>query len=403
MAPILLCFLILSVLVAYYIYRPLPENVEEGWKVMIADFFLRSLGHLGSLSELLGLSHYMEIMNLYTDLKFTPPTSDENIKVTDTTFNKVPVRLYVPKKKSNKLRRAVIFIHGGGWCIGSPAMKGYDRLSRWTVERLNAIVVSVDYRLAPKHHFPVPFEDSYAVVKFFLQKEVLIEYGVDPNRICIAGDSAGGNLAAAVTQQLQDDAEVDIRPKIQALIYPALQPLDLDTPSYRDNGHMPILSKSLMVRFWSEYFTSDKSLFNAMSSNSLKLTESSQLFPFLYWPALLPEKMKKTHTYSHSLQSRMSEFAKKYPGILDPRAAPLLVDDAKLSRLPQTYILTCMYDVLRDDGVIYAQRLRKAGVEVTHDQYDTFHGVMMFVAFPTDLSIGHTMTDRYLKWLNEKL
>nr|XP_033814578.1 arylacetamide deacetylase [Geotrypetes seraphini] len=403
MAPKLFCFLIVSVLVAYYVYWPLPENVEEGWKVMIADSILRSLGHVGGLSELLGLSHYMDVMMLLTDFKHTEPTSDENITVTDTTFNKVPVRLYVPKKESNKLRRAVIYIHGGGWCIGSSAMKAYDDLSRWTVERLNAIVISADYRLAPKYHFPIQFEDSYAVVKYFLKKEVLSEYGVDPNRICIAGDSAGGNLAAAITQQLQDDAEVDVKPKMQALIYPALQALNLDTPSYRDNAHMPILTKSLMAKFWSEYFTTDKDLFNAMHSNSLQPSEASHLFSFINWPALLPKEMQKAHTYNHSPQSRMLEFAKKYPGILDPRAAPLLVEDAKLARLPQTYIMTCMYDVLRDDGIIYAQRLRKAGVEVTHDHYDTFHGVLLFLSFPTDLSIAKTMADRYLNWLNEKL
>ncbi|XP_029472042.1 arylacetamide deacetylase [Rhinatrema bivittatum] len=402
MATKLLCFLLASVLIAYYVYRPLPENIEEGWKVMILDTVLRSVGHMAGVAELLGLNQYMEVMMLLTAFEHTAPISDENVTVTDTAFNNVPVRLYVPTKPSKKLRRAVIYIHGGGWCLGSPAMKAYDHLTRWTADRLNAIVVSTDYRLAPKYNFPAQFEDAYAVAKYFLQKEVLTEYGVDPNRICVAGDSAGGNLAAAVTQQLQDDIEVEVRPKIQALIYPALQPLDLDTPSYRDNSHMPILSKSLMVRFWSEYFTVDKALFNAMSSNTHKLIESNHLLRFINWTDLLPEKMKKIHTYSN-IQSGTSEFTKKYPGILDPRAAPLLVDDAKLSRLPQTYILTCMYDVLRDDGVMYAQRLKKAGVQVTHDHYDTFHGVLLFVSSPANLSIAHKMRNEYINWLNEKL
>ncbi|XP_032081579.1 arylacetamide deacetylase-like [Thamnophis elegans] len=145
----------------------------------------------------------MDVLNLHIIATYTPPTSDEKVIVTDTEFSHVPVRLYIPTKQSDVLKRAVIFIHGGGWCIGSATMKSYDLLSRWTSERLNAVVVSVDYRLAPKYRFPVAFEDVYSVSKYFLQSSILEKYNVDPSRIGIAGDSAGGNLAAAVTQQVR--------------------------------------------------------------------------------------------------------------------------------------------------------------------------------------------------------
>lgn len=73
----------------------------------------------GSLAELLGIRHYMDVMMLLTKLEHTEPISDENITVADTSFNNVPVRLYVPKRQSEGLMRAVIYIHGGGWCLGS--------------------------------------------------------------------------------------------------------------------------------------------------------------------------------------------------------------------------------------------------------------------------------------------
>uniref|UniRef100_A0A670Y6R9 Arylacetamide deacetylase n=1 Tax=Pseudonaja textilis TaxID=8673 RepID=A0A670Y6R9_PSETE len=187
--------LVASTLIAYYIYTPLPENVEEPWKDVNISFALQA-----TIVEKLNLAHYMDVINLHTIAEYTAPTSDEKVIVTDTDFSHVPVRLYIPIKKSNVLKRAVIFIHGGGWCIGSATMKSYDLLSRWTSERLSAVVVSVDYRLAPKYRFPVAFEDVYSVAKYFLQSSILEKYTVDPSRIGIAGDSAGGNLAAAVTQ-----------------------------------------------------------------------------------------------------------------------------------------------------------------------------------------------------------
>nr|XP_005023727.3 arylacetamide deacetylase isoform X1 [Anas platyrhynchos] len=399
----LLCFCLASALVSYYIYTPIPENIEEGWKVMLVTSLFRTVGHVAEVADRLGMMHYMEVMRLITVAEHVAPTSDENVTVTDTEFSNVAVRLYLPRKPASGLRRAVIYFHGGGWCVGQAGMKSYDLLSRWTSSQLDAVVVSVDYRLAPKYHFPVQFEDVYSVTKFFLQSSVLSQYGVDPNRVCVAGDSAGGNLAAAVVQKLLEDSEVTTRLKAHVLLYPALQTLDLNLPSYQQNENGLILPKSLMVRFWSEYFTSDSSLREAMTSNSHVPAESGHLFQFVNWSNLLPEEMKKDYVYTSPVFGS-SELAKKYPGFLDPRAAPLLAEDARLRGLPPTYVLTCEYDVLRDDGVMYVSRLRAAGVRVTHDHAkDAFHGALMFVSSPANLPVGNRLRNRYIAWLNENL
>ncbi|NXW07626.1 AAAD deacetylase, partial [Fregetta grallaria] len=399
----LLCLCLASALVAYYVYSPMPEDFEEPWKVMLITAAFRTIGHLSEVADRLGLMHYMEALNAITTMEYVAPTSDENVTVTDTEFSNVAVRLYLPRKPSAGLRRAVVYFHGGGWCVGQAGMKSYDRLTRWTSNRLNAVVVSVNYRLAPKYRFPIPFEDVYSVTKFFLQSSVLSQYGVDPDRICVAGDSAGGNLAAAVVQQLLQDSEVKTKLKAQALLYPALQTLDLNLPSYQENENKPILTKLLMVRFWSEYFTSDSSLREVMASNRHVPVESSHLFQFVNWSNLLPEELKKGHVYTSPAYGS-SELAQKYPGFLDPRAAPLLASDARLRGLPPTYVLTCGHDVLRDDGVMYVERLRAVGVPVTHDHAkDTFHGAMMFISSPADLAVGHRLLNRYIGWLNENL
>ncbi|XP_035422447.1 arylacetamide deacetylase [Cygnus atratus] len=399
----LLCFCLASALVAYYIYTPIPENIEEGWKVMLVTTMFRTVRHAAEVADRLGLMHYMEVLSLITVAEYVAPTSDENITVTDTEFSNVAVRLYLPRKSAGGLRRAVIYFHGGGWCVGQAGMKSYDLLSRWTSNQLDAVVVSVDYRLAPKYHFPVQFEDVYSATKFFLQSSVLSQYGVDPNRVCVAGDSAGGNLAAAVAQKLLEDSEVTTRLRAQVLLYPALQTLDLNLPSYQQNENGLILPKSLMVRFWSEYFTSDSSLREAMASNRHVPAESGHLFQFVNWSNLLPEEMKKDYVYTSPVFGS-SKIAKKYPGFLDPRAAPLLAEDTRLHGLPPTYVLTCEYDVLRDDGVMYVSRLRAAGVRVTHDHAkDAFHGALMFVSSPTSLPVGNRLRKRYTEWLNENL
>uniref|UniRef100_A0A5F8H509 Arylacetamide deacetylase n=1 Tax=Monodelphis domestica TaxID=13616 RepID=A0A5F8H509_MONDO len=393
-----LCLLIPCVLIAYYCYAPIPHEIEQHWELMMIWSFMRIQMHIAPLLEMLGFGPFPLL-----EILVVPPISDENVTVTDNLFNNVSVRVFVPKQKSSTPRRAVFYIHGGGWVTGSAAWGPYDELGRWMVERLDAVVVSTDYRLLPKYHFPTQFEDVYDVLRWFLRKKVLAEYGVDPTRICIAGDSAGGNLVAAVNQKLLNDPEIKIKVKIQSLIYPVLQALDMDLPSYRENSHMVIVKKQQMAEFWSRYFTSDKALLEAMVANQHTPVESSHLFKFVNWSTLLPERFKKGHVYTTPIHGP-SELAKKYPGFLDVQASPLLADDSTLRRLPLTHILTCQYDVLRDDGLMYLSRLRAADVRVVHEHVeDGFHGILSFGSSLLNFRAGKREVNKYLKWLKENL
>ncbi|XP_043850463.1 arylacetamide deacetylase-like [Dromiciops gliroides] len=393
-----LCLLISFALLAYFVYIPLPDNIEEPWKLMITNAFLRANIHLSALLEMLGFRPLVVLSILKV-----PPTSNEKATVTDTLFNNVPVRVFVPKQKPSTTRRAVFYIHGGGWAIGDATWKLYDELARQMMDKLDAVIVSTNYRLSPEYHFPTQFEDVYDALRWFLRKKVLAEYGVDPSRICVAGDSAGGNLAAAVTQKLLDDPEVKTKVKIQSLIYPALQTLDMDLPSHRENAHMVFLTKHDMVRYWSTYFTLDKALKEAMLVNQHTPVESSHLFKFVNWSTLLPERFKKGHVYANPTHGH-SDLAKKYPGFLDVRASPLLADDSKLQHLPLTHILTCQHDVLRDDGIMYASRLRAAGVQVVHEHVENgFHGILTMTSELMKFKVGLRALNKYLKWLEENL
>ncbi|XP_059335242.1 arylacetamide deacetylase [Ammospiza nelsoni] len=399
----LLCLCLLTALLAYYIYSPLPPELAQPGTVMLLSAAIRALGHLSELGELLGLMHYMEGLRLISTVELVAPTSDENVTVTDTELSGVPVRLFLPQRPPAGLRRAVLFFHGGGWCLGDAGMHGYDLMSRRISNELNAVVVSVNYRLAPPHRFPAQFEDVYSVTKFFLQDKVLSQYGVDPARVCVAGDSAGGNLAAAVAQQLSEDPEVKTKLKAQVLIYPALQALDLDLPSYRDNAQKPLLPRALMLRFWSEYLSPEPALRAAMARGRHVPPEAAPLLPLLNWSRWLPADMRGAHAYEGPALAAAGP-ARRVPGLLDPRACPLLAPEARLRRLPPALVLTCEHDVLRDDGAMYAARLRAAGVPVTHHHAkDAFHGAVTFLAWPLELAVGRRLFDTCVRWLKESL
>ncbi|KAL6053805.1 hypothetical protein STEG23_030627, partial [Scotinomys teguina] len=345
-----------------------------------------------TLFESIGLMKYEELFSIITDLHFTKPVSDENVTVIDTNFSNIPVRLYLPKRKSERQRPAVIYIHGGAFIFGSCKVSTYDDLSRWTANKLTAVVVGIDYRRAPQYPFPTALEDCIFGVKFFLQDKVLAEYGIDTTRICLMGDSSGGTLAATVAQLLQNDPEYKDRIKAQALIYPGLQVIDNLLPSHREYEHGPILFRDILIRLVCLYVSEDKALLQAALRNEHMPEGSRHLFKFVNWSDLLPEKYKKNYVYTEPVLGKLNA---SYPALVDFRLSPLLANDSQLRSLPLTYILTCEHDFLRDDGQIYVTRLKNVGVPVTHDHIqEGVHGAISFTRTPVFLRLGLRIRDR---------
>lgn len=210
----------------------------------------------------------------------------------------VPIRCYRPT--GDDQRPCILYFHGGGWVLGS--IDTHDSITADLAAEARAAVVSVDYRLAPEHPFPAAFEDSYAALCHVVANAAAL--GIDPDRIAVAGDSAGGNLAAAVALAARDRNGPRLRG--QALIYPALES-DPGLPSYRENADAPMLTTETMLHYWRLY------------------TAESTDVPEAY-------------------------------------AAPLRSVD--LAGLPAAFIGTAQYDPVRDDGEHYAAKLRQAGISV---------------------------------------
>lgn len=406
--------LLLTVAVAYYVYTPLPDAIQEPWKLMMLDAAFRTTMHLSRLQAWLGSDHYIISVRQSTEgfdglmagLRGSESSGGVmlGVKVSDMTFAGVPVRVYEPPAGGEgHLRRGLLFFHGGGWALGSGKKGTYDSLNRMLSDELNTVVVSVEYRLYPEVHFPEPYLDCLAAAKHFLSPKVQAKYAIDPERVAVAGDSAGGNLAAAVAQEISLDDTMSGKFSVQALIYPVLQTLDFNTPSYLQNQHVPILYRSVMVNFWLQYLGADLSLQSQWLANNHSSNITPELRARVDWTALLLPKHKKN--YKPLIVEKSSQGAvKEVPGMLDVRAAPLLAGPEVLAKCPRAYILTCEYDVLRDDGLMYARRLQDAGVTVTVDHYEEgFHGCLSFVKWPFEFDVGKRAIRGYLNWLQNNL
>ena len=221
----------------------------------------------------------------------------------------IPIRIYAPEGRVPQ--PILVYFHGGGFVIGS--LTSHDPICRLLAARIPAIVVAVDYRLAPEHPFPAAAEDAYAATRWVA--EHAREIGGDPDRIAVGGDSAGGNLSAVVSLLARERGGPSL--VHQLLVYPVVD-FSFETRSHIDNAEGYLLTRALMDWFLGHYFSG-------------------------------PTPRKDTR------------FA--------------VLREADLRGLPAATVITAEFDPLRDEGESYVARLRAAGVPVTLTRFDgMIHG-----------------------------
>ncbi|GAK45578.1 alpha/beta hydrolase domain-containing protein [Tepidicaulis marinus] len=217
----------------------------------------------------------------------------------------IPVRIYRPSDKQNEALPGIVYYHMGGWVIGD--LETCNHFCSVLADECGAAVMSVDYRLAPEHVFPASIEDALAAYEWAVANGA--EIGMDTSKIAVGGDSAGGNMAAVVCQEVKRKGGQ--QPAAQLLIYPATDPTDKGG-SMQSCAECYPLTKEIM-----DYFLDHA----------------------------LPDKSKES----------------------DPRVAPALSDD--LSGLAPAIVATAGFDPLRDQGEAYANKLKAAGVDTLYRCY----------------------------------
>lgn len=276
-----------------------------------ADAFLRQLEEMGgpALNEM-SPEEAREALAQLAELGGEPePVGDITNRSIPGPNGDIPIRIYTPEGSGPF--PALVYFHGGGWVVGD--LETVDTTCTMLTNRAEAVVVSVDYRLAPENKFPAPVTDCYAATQWVSSNAS--ELNVDTQRLAVGGDSAGGNLATVISVMARDSGTPNVA--CQVLFYPVTN-LDYETDSYRENGADYFLTTDMMRWFWSNYLESE-------------------------------------------------EIGR------DIQASPLLMEDA--SSLPPAFVATAEFDPLRDEGEAYAELLLEAGNEVTAKRYDgQIHG-----------------------------
>jgi acetyl esterase len=216
----------------------------------------------------------------------------------------IPIRVYTPETGGS--RPGLVYFHGGGWVVGN--LDTHDGVCRALARRSGAVVVSVVYRLAPEHKFPAAVDDSYAATVWVAENAASL--GIDPGRIAVGGDSAGGTLSTVIARKCRDHGGPALA--LQVLIYPVANMQSFDTGSHREFADGYYLTAPLMEWFRALYLGH-------------------------------PEDGAHIDT------------------------SPLFTPD--LRGLPPAIVITAECDILRDEGEAYAKRLQEAGVPVTYTLY----------------------------------
>ncbi|XP_069803441.1 arylacetamide deacetylase-like 4 [Dendropsophus ebraccatus] len=377
-----------------------PAGVANPAKLRIIHCIMIGIAVVGKIGQNALLCSQLAFTRYVRDTLMVRRSGDDpKLLIRDLTFTGIPVRVYQPRAPSaGGRRRGVLFFHGGGWMFGS--IDSYDVLCRYISKGSESVVVSVGYRLAPEHRYPAAFEDCLAATIHFLKTAE--DYGADPSSVIVSGDSAGGNLTAAVCQALVDRADVP-QPRAQVLIYPAVQAVDFHLPSYTQNSAVPILYRERAVFYMISYAGGDLHMMEDVLDGDHVPLELKRKFRKWLGPENIPEEFRSRGSQRPVMAAHTEDVYEALRPALQPHFSPLLAEDAIIRRLPQTYILTCQYDVLRDDGILYKKRLEDNGVPVTWLHLkDGFHGIISFFDNgKLSFESGKMAVDEIVKFIND--
>lgn len=345
---------------------------------------------------------------------FLDLTSHPKIQKTFTQINGVNVTTFKPisSLEANNLP-IFIFYHGGGFVVGRTNWY-HDSLNQLSL-RLNALVISVDYRLSPEHPYPKPTEDCYAVTKYVL--ESASEFG-NTDKVIIGGDSAGGNAVAVISLRLKKE-KIKL-PRLQVLIYPWIQMYNFRTASSKK------YYSEFLERFalWYLGFTDSKlldELAPLLTTNEVStLIKDIKLKDKIISSVdsnLVPEKYKKNYDYydNYNVKNQFpetsdhpilknSDISEKLKLLFTPEISPNIADIEELEGLPEAYFILTEHDMNKDSCFIFAERLREAKNKVEIKYYENaFHGMFQMINERDGFNVSREMLTDLVNYIQKNI
>ncbi|XP_054857767.1 arylacetamide deacetylase-like 4 [Eublepharis macularius] len=400
LAGVLLAALLLLLVWAVYYHistSTVPSGVCHPLKLRFLHISIIITFGLNYIFWKMGICKWLSLVRFMLD--GIPPSDDPTLSINDTFFESVSVRIYEPKVPCADQRKGIVYYHGGNGIFGS--IDAYERMCRYIAKESNAVLVSVGYHLAPESPYPSQFIECYdATVHFMKNSE---NYGVDPARIILCGDSFGGTLTAYLCQELKYRTDL---PKVRAqvLLYPFLQALDFTLPSYQQNRCIPIVPRRELLKFAAHYLDQSPSMIDMAIEGNFMPESLQEKYGKFVDPDNIPQKFRDRNVNPAPPRSSEDNLFNMMKEALERKLSPLLADDSFLQGLPETFFLTCEFDVMRDDSLLYKKRLEDNGVLVSwYHLEDAFHSAPFlvdhwFVTFPC-AKIGLDSTVNFIKGL----
>uniref|UniRef100_A0AC35TR68 Abhydrolase_3 domain-containing protein n=1 Tax=Rhabditophanes sp. KR3021 TaxID=114890 RepID=A0AC35TR68_9BILA len=312
---------------------------------------------------------------------FKPFFMPKWVKIQTVKIENVPCRLYEPQGNHRKSNACLLYMHGGAFSMMSP--KHFDEHMFPFLEEIGCSILSIDYRLSPEYMFPCGFNDCWSVATK-LHETDYSRFNIDPSQIILLGDSAGGNFAAGLTQKARREGKQLFAAQI--LIYPSVACADTSSPCFQECEQTyfdsMLLQPRMISRMMLEYvgIKAQDGSEEIFSGNKLITPEfrASNVWKVNLDHALLPEEFLKTIYYKkpHIIYSNTIESEAYCEMLKNPDFSPLLAPETAVKNLPPALVISCQYDLLRDEVILYAKKLARNGTSTTWHHYKTaFHGI----------------------------
>lgn len=377
------------------------------------------IGKISKVLEFLDIESQYESHRRMVDYIFSHNKRDNSKRIKNDKWKEVGVRIYTPKGLKETYRLpTMVYIHGNFRAFGS--LKSYDLYLITLAKKINMKIISIDYKLPPEAPFVTQLNDCFKVMQYILKHAKHLD--IDLDRLVLAGDSEGGHLALSLSQKLYSTDR--FVPKLQVLIYPNVQMFNLLLPSSLKYQTGLLAASNIYageIALW------NVGIKNATAEMALAITGNNHISflkdmglldrfqNYLNLVRLSPKYKSDQHAFyqmyqpiipdgSNKILEKDSRITRRAKQFFNRQMSPGLVDTQDLMSAPHTYFLACEMDGLRDEQMLYAERLKSVKTKVEIAYYKSaFHGIAPLVDSKWGFEVSRKMLDDLANYINQNV